>query len=206
MTNWIVVTAGGFGSVFSFADEDDAHDHPVTQYGDSVMSQPTDIISQYNWLQFPRLLTLIGDETDLPQIDVPSQQRAHIESECKRVWEMLIGMAVPPPSDMMSITEQVKNDRKKLLKEKTMTDTKEKKEPTKRAPAFAEDAKIVMQNDKEGNAYGGKNNPKRKGSKSAERFAQIKNGMTVKKALETDYTTADMANDVSKGYIKVEAA
>jgi hypothetical protein len=64
---------------------------------------------------------------------------------------------------------------------------------------------IEIQEDKEGNAYGKKNNPKRKGSKSAERFEKYRDGMTVESALKAGLVAGDIHNDTAKGYIKLAA-
>lgn len=52
--------------------------------------------------------------------------------------------------------------------------------------------------------YGAKNNPKRDGSKAAERFANYRDGMTVEKALES-MKPRHITKDVAKGYITIEA-
>ena len=81
------------------------------------------------------------------------------------------------------------------------------KEPAApKAPKYPLDAKIVMLADQEGKAYSADNNPKRAGSKSADRFASYGSGVTVTAFLAAGGTTADIDNDIKKAFIKVEAA
>ena len=53
---------------------------------------------------------------------------------------------------------------------------------------------------------GNKNNPKRAGSKSAERFALYKKNMTIAQALEAGVTAADIANDLEHKFIVIVGA
>jgi hypothetical protein len=65
---------------------------------------------------------------------------------------------------------------------------------------------ILFGADKEGKDYGPKHNPKRDGSKSAERFGKYKANMSIEAALKAGLTTGDIHNDVAKGFITLEAA
>lgn len=65
--------------------------------------------------------------------------------------------------------------------------------------------KIVLGVDKEGNKYGPKNNPKRKGSATHGRFEKYKDNMTVAKALEAGVTPGDIRWDLKQGFIKAAA-
>lgn len=54
-------------------------------------------------------------------------------------------------------------------------------------------------------AYGPKNNPKRDGTKAADRFALYKEGMTVEKALAAGVKARHIRRDSAKGFIEVRA-
>lgn len=71
---------------------------------------------------------------------------------------------------------------------------------------WADDAKITFLNDAEGKPYGRSNNPKRAGSKSAERFALLRSGITVAGALAAGFTVADLHWDTDHKYIEISAA
>ena len=60
-----------------------------------------------------------------------------------------------------------------------------------------------MGEDKEGNLYNTRNNPKRKGSKSADRFAKYKDGMSVEAALKAGLVAGAIHNDSAKGFISL---
>lgn len=87
------------------------------------------------------------------------------------------------------------------LPEKTAKATKapkEKKEPTVRRSVFAnlypEDAKVKLLVDK---------NPKKAGSKSAERFEAYTGSETVGDYLAKGGTYQDIAYDVGRGFVKI---
>jgi hypothetical protein len=52
--------------------------------------------------------------------------------------------------------------------------------------------------------FGAKNNPKREGTKAAERFTHYRDGMTVEKALEY-MKPRHITRDADKKYIRIEA-
>lgn len=94
-----------------------------------------------------------------------------------------------------------------------MADAKEKKTAEKKPRVrksvgkFALDARITFGTDKEGKPYGAKsNNPKREGSKSAERFALYRSNMTVQQALDAGVSRSDILYDAQHNYISVAAA
>lgn len=66
------------------------------------------------------------------------------------------------------------------------------------------DAIIHMGQDEQGNPFSAKNNPKREGSASYDRFAKYKEGISVQKALEAGITPADLRHDEKKGFITLE--
>ena len=70
---------------------------------------------------------------------------------------------------------------------------------------LSDDWKITLLNDPKGEPYGPNNNPKRKGTESAERFSRYRNGMTVGQAKEAGVTSGDINWDAKKGFIEVAA-
>lgn len=83
----------------------------------------------------------------------------------------------------------------------------EAKAPAEKTPGAPRgtpgDAIITMQADKNGKKYGVDNNPKKAGSKGAERFALYVDGMTVDAALKAGIWAADISWDVNKGFVVV---
>lgn len=63
---------------------------------------------------------------------------------------------------------------------------------------------IHMGQDEAGTPFGSKNNPKRQGTASYDRFAKYKEGISVQKALEAGVTPADIRHDLKKGFISLE--
>lgn len=70
----------------------------------------------------------------------------------------------------------------------------EKKTKQRGSPAFPADGKISLRVE---------SNPKRKGSKSFDRFAHYKNGMTVEAAVKAGVLYADLKWDSEHGFIAV---
>lgn len=70
----------------------------------------------------------------------------------------------------------------------------EKKTKQRGSPAFPADGKISLRVE---------SNPKRKGSKSYDRFAHYKNGMTVEAAVKAGVLYADLKWDSEHGFIAV---
>lgn len=89
----------------------------------------------------------------------------------------------------------------KSLETKAETKTPENKK--KKEPKHAPTSKITMGKDEENKTYGKDNNPKREGTKSAERFANYKDGMTVQAAKDAGLKDGDFDNDLKKGFISI---
>lgn len=67
-------------------------------------------------------------------------------------------------------------------------------------------SKIKLGIDKDGKAFHAtNNNPKREGTKAAERFALYKNGMTVAQAMEVGVKPRHLTKDVAKGFVTIES-
>ena len=80
-----------------------------------------------------------------------------------------------------------------------------KTEKPKTVGGFALTAKISLGTGGADNKKydGDANNPKRKGSKSFDKFAKYKDGMTVEQAAAAGITGADLSWDTKHGFIKI---
>lgn len=163
----------------------------------------------------------------------PRSHRAKLEvvdTFAQAVHEALVAAAAPPPDDPVQIISIIRRDRVQSVKESKMNDEnpttpidtaeapkaeKAKKEPKapkepKAAkepapPKYAPGSTVKLLKNGEGVQYGKDNNPKRPGSASYDRFALYTDGMTVEDAIKAGVKTADIAWDVSKGFIEVIA-
>jgi hypothetical protein len=69
---------------------------------------------------------------------------------------------------------------------------------------FSRDAKIYFKADEDGKKYGPKNNPRREGSAVAEHFANMKDGMTIQKAIDIGIPTGTIVKAYKKNWIDLE--
>jgi hypothetical protein len=215
-TSWVVaVTRAGLGDWFRFSSFEEADRHPLIQYGDVICVDEDHIMRQWTRLELPDLLRTLGDEDFRSEVLIREREaggRNVIQHYIPSIWKRMVAMTELPPTDPAVICETISRDRELTLKERrTMTNTPANTAPAAdkapEAPAlvagFKRDAKITLLTDKDGKPYGKDHNPKRAGTKSAERFAVYKNGMTVDQALEGGLTSPDIKNDVEKKFIKV---
>lgn len=231
MSETVVVTRNGLGSWYLFGSHAEADEHPLVQYGDVICEGPGSIEKNWNYLDLPDLLRTLGDEAfrayflrEVNSIGKTNWTRV-LDLHRRRVWAMMLGLCSSPPDDPATICNLVRQDRRISLKEKrpmakeatavnadtkntaaTATgETAEKKAPVRpvREPKFSGDMKITLLADENGAVYGKDHNPKRAGSKSAERFALYTNGMTVDQALAAGISRADMDHDTGRKYISI---
>lgn len=101
-------------------------------------------------------------------------------------------------------TKKAKKKAKKKAPKANKKAAKATGERKPRAAVIPRDAIIRMGADAEGNAYGPKNNPTRKGSKVFDRFAKYKDGMTVEKAVAAGIHRADIPYHQEQGFITLE--
>ena len=167
----------------------------------------------------------------LVKLGDPAGRDAIMERYRGRIWDMMVAQGGPPPDDPAKIVAIVGRDRKlsieesrgrnmekRMTKENTAAEgtttaagaadagkaPKEPKAPKDTLGGFKLDAKITLLCDEEGKPYGAENNPKRVGSKSAERFAFYTNDMTVEEASKAGVQAADFQYDVNKKYIRIQ--
>jgi hypothetical protein len=146
--------------------------------------------------------------------------RDELGDEC---FQALVSVAVPPPTDPTIICQLVRSDREADARERRdkmaakeaakAADPKEAKAPKEPKPAKVVGPKtigghqmsavITFGQDAKGVDYGPKNNPKREGSKSFDRFACYKAGMTIEKALAAGVLAADITYDAGHQFIVI---
>lgn len=216
------------GDWFLFGSHAEADQHPLVQYGDVICEGADKIEKNWTHLDLPDLLRTLGDETfradflrEVHAIGVLNWITV-LDRHRRRIWAAMLAKCSPPPSDPAEICNLVRRDRILSIKEKrpmakeattaTAENTAaaapaaERKAPTPpvREPKFKNDMTITLLADKNGNAFGKDNNPKRQGSKSAERFALYTNGMTVEQALAAGLSRADMEHDTKHNFISIK--
>lgn len=214
----LAVTRGGHGDVWLFDTRTVAYLHPLVQYGDALVQGPTDIVHQYNRLDWNTLRSVAGlPPAQLP--DTPREWRMFAEFQADQVYDALVKRASRPPLDPQQICDMVSRDRRlgTMAKKK---DTAPADVTAAQAPAVAGaaatagslpttrgpkgvplDAVIHMGKNKEDKHYGPDNNPKKPGSKTHGRFAKYSHGMTVQQALDVGIPTADLVYDREHGFI-----
>ncbi len=84
------------------------------------------------------------------------------------------------------------------------TDAAKTEPKAKTVAGHALTAKITLGKNADGKPYNGTdNNPKRKGSKSFDKFAKYRDGMTVQQATDAGLSAADLSWDKSHGFISI---
>ena len=213
----IVVTCGGWGDAWSHETRTEAWLHPLTQYGDAIMESSRDVLDEYNAREWPALAEYVDMELSSHDIralqsGVDRDARAVRERTVDDVWARLQSSAEPVLTDPETICEQVSRDKRRTTmakKEPTVKVVAEKKAPSEKTASgprgTPHDAVIRMQVcEKTGKTYGPDHNPKKAGSKGAERFALYTDGMTVKEAIDAGVWAADITWDIGKGFIALE--
>lgn len=206
----IVITRNGEGNVYTFKDKLTARLHPVAQMYDVFAGDANELTCQFGRDDIDSLLRFAEGRDKSRLIDAMERWKSepgsrHLPSEDREIlWRLCIRSAQILPSDPMEIIRIIEEDRRfmeqrpvRSRSESTSTGefspqtrmkgndmTEATKKP--RASRVSDDATIKILVDK---------NPKREGSKSAERFSLYKNGMTVKQAKEAGITAADIAYD-----------
>lgn len=210
----VAVTRNGLGDHWKFDSFEEADQHPLVQYGDVICRGPQHVSNQFTHLELPDYLRRLGDEGLRSEVLVSLREAGARRKEVlgryeERIWRKMCELSRDPPSDATEIVELIRRDRKLSIKERAMNATTEAPKTAapaapKREPMFKEDQKITMLVDKDGKPYGKDNNPKRAGSKSADRFALYKgNGMTVKDAIAAGILMADLKYDSDHKFITI---
>lgn len=233
MISCVAVTRGGWGDVWGFESPQAARSHPIVQEGDAVVASPEDVLEVWNPVFLPRLFTeVLGDrETDarLRQEIDSAPSPAHSAARCRvgsqEAWTALRRAAQKPPEDPKEIVRRITEDRRLYdewyQRETTRrtsvttaqtgttegkTGAKSEAAKEKKIAGHAPTAKIAFGKDKDGKSYNATdNNPKRAGSKSGDRFAKYKAGMTLEQAVQAGVSAADIKWDSEHKYIEIHA-
>lgn len=226
MPTCVAVTCWGWGDVWGFESPEEARLHPLIDTCDVILTGAEDIYPKnWNYLFLPRMCSeVLGDRTAYQRLletinDAPDEktrdQRLSLASV--DIWHRFQQTAKAPPSDPRAICEQIVRDRRR-------TDEWHSREENRRKPvmnaqtggtATAEKpaeapkniagkpptAKIAFGKDKDQKLYGKDNNPKRAGSKSADRFNLYKAGQTLAEAVAAGASAADIKWDLDHGFI-----
>jgi hypothetical protein len=230
---YVVITRQGYGDFWRFKTYNAADESPLFQFGDAICHSGESVARQFNRLEMPGLLTRLGYADRARKMEAEFSDLSAVERDHKLIeygniaWHLLEKAAVEPPSDPETICAIVTKDRRKT-KHKDFVMAKAKKAQVEGdqvdgaegdAPAkekkpratsartkVADDMRISLLTDAEGNQYGPEKNPKRPGTESHVRFAKYVDGMTVKEALEAGLKRDDITWDVNKKYISLSAA
>ena len=221
----IVVTRAGKGDAYSFKSVLLADSHPITQFGDPIMSNSTHLRQCLTKDECISLAKRLGMSAFAKELEY--MHRSDLERGFDELWEGILKSTSSPPSDPSEVMKIITSDRVATrvtgihlrprgefeMTEHAHVETTEapaaaevaekKHRPIPKEPKFAETSVISMLKDKEGNAYGGENNPKKLSSASHERFSKYEDGMTIKQAKDAGVLNGDFDNDTKKGYISV---
>lgn len=229
----IVVTRAGKGEVFSFKTVLLADNHPITQFGDPIMVNATQLRQCLTMKECSSVAMRIGEPTLAREIqECPKEYKSAVDRLMTSLWDKLERSAPAPPADPAVVMQKITGDRiatrstgihirprgdfemsDEAVNEATQgheeaaaaaTETAEKKHrPIPKDPKYADTGVITLLADKDGKQYSAEHNPKKPGSASHERFSKYVDGMTVKAAKEAGLLNGDLDNDVKKGYIKI---
>lgn len=220
----VALTRGGEGSLWRFESLIEASDHPLIQYGDAICCSEEDVHRTFRPVELADLADRIGQ----PQLSLAIRSSVAIlttrdrDQFAERLWSHMQRSAVEPPKDPSEVIRLVRQDRAAARSARStpwrlnpmerlplqqrnerMTDDTEKKTAVPRTRKYSDTTIISMGKDANGVAYGPENNPKKVGSKSAERFAKYVDGMTVETARAVGFASMDFDYDSEKGFISL---
>jgi len=224
----IVVARAGRGAVYSFKTVLLADNHPITQFGDPII---TDADSLRQCLTMPECAAVamkVGDADLSREIrDCPKEYKTAVDRLMTNLWSRLERFASEPPADPAEVMKRITGDRVATrssgihirprgayeMSESDNTEankgheaevsTEKKHRPIPKDPKYADTSVISLQADKDGKQYSADHNPKKPGSASHDRFTKYVDGMTVKEAKDAGLLNGDFDNDVKKGYISI---
>lgn len=224
----IAILRSGRGRVVRFVNLTVADMHPITQYGDPIISSADEVFSNMTVSDMISSAEISAIDPALIRYlrGCDPASKSHRRDAAEMFWESAQKHANPPPADPAAIVAQITEDKLatrktgvqhrssgayKMSEEQTNSGEgqtadageKTKRAPIPRDPKYANASIIKMGADKDGKPYGADNNPKKAGSASADRFAKYVDGMTCEQAREAGITNGDLDNDVKKGLITI---
>lgn len=229
----IVVTRAGKGDVYAFKTVLLADNHPITQFGDPIMTGVAHLRQCLTMAECAAVAVKIGESTLAREIrECPKEYKSAVDRLMTSLWDKLERSASAPPADPAVVMRKITGDRIatrstgihirprgdfEMSEQATAeanqgheaeaavaTEAAEKKHrPIPKDPKYADTGVITLLADKDGKQYSAEHNPKKPGSASHERFSKYVDGMTVKAAKEAGLLNGDLDNDVKKGYISI---
>lgn len=215
----IVVTRGGCGQPWLHSSVGSAGDHPITQFGDPILSTARSLGQTLSLAELSALATAIDDTKTARELAGPlvAESEHARKAAIERLWDALVQHSPPPPTDPREVVDIIVADRRRTrvtgvrvrrTEEMTEADTSATVEPKKprpipKDPKYSETSVIKMLADKDGKPYGADNNPKKVGTATHGRFALYADGLTVKEALEKGLTRSDLSYDAEKKFIEI---
>lgn len=215
----VAVTRGGSGDLWRLASVKEASNHPIVQYGDAICGTSEDVMACFSPSEMSELAGRLGNPALAQAIAawkgrISERDRSHYGDQ---LWKLMRDRASEPPSDPGEIVRIIRSDRvagtrltyrlhpqeRGPLQSKEGLTMSEENTKNVRAPRYADTAVISLGTDKDGKSYGADNNPKRAGSKSHDRFAAYKDGMTVAEAKAAGITASDLAYDAKNEFISI---
>lgn len=206
----IAVTRGGFGTILRFESDRVAFVHPVVQYGDAIIREASDLPDLYNRIEWPKLMRLAGvtNQLLLDAIDHLSliEERAARVDSSPRIWGALMALAKDPPDTLPDIAAMVAADRtftdKKENPRMAIENTNEAEKVTRKSTGdFAPDTVIHYGADKEGVPWSAERSPYKLDSKRSERWAKVRDGMTVQEVVDAGLPASKIGDMVERGFI-----
>jgi hypothetical protein len=214
----IVITRNGRGDAYKFPDKKAARLHPLVQMYDVVAEDAMELAAQFGKDEADALLRFAEGRDRARLIDAFEIWKSEPKSRefpfqvRELFWSLVVSRSKYPPKDPAELLSLIVEDRQAVEggirsrgsesnhpgevspnKRKERTEMSEAEAKTRKA-RVSDDAVISILVDK---------NPKREGSKAAERFAYYKDGMTVKVAKEAGVTSSDIRYDTEHNYISV---
>jgi len=226
----IVVTRAGKGEVYSFKTVLLADNHPITQFGDPIMSESAHLRQCLTLAECSAVANKIRESTLAKEIR--DCHKSDVKRMMSQLWDSLEKNASPPPLEPSEVVKIITGDRiatrstgihirprgdfemtEHAHQEATegneaaaATDAevvKTKHRPIPKDPKYPATGVIKLLEDKEGKQFGADHNPKKAGSASADRFAKYTDGMTIEQARNAGILNGDFDNDTTKGFISV---
>lgn len=217
----IAIARGGVGQPWLHDSIQAADQHPITQFGDPLISRPGSLMKTLSTAEMVALADAIGDTKIAGELRAPlvAESEYARKSAVDRLWDSLVRHAPRPPSDPKEVCDIIVADRcrtritgvrvrrtEEMSEEAAATTeapTEKKSRPIPKDPKFSETSVIKLLADKDGKSYGAENNPKKPGTATHGRFAKYVDGMTVKAALEAGLTRGDLSYDKDKKFIDI---
>lgn len=213
MVQCIVIARNGCGDAWVFKDTKAARLHPIPQLDDVYATTAESLVEQYGKGLINDLLRFAGgrDRARLEEAFANWKSGGkHLAPEARTLlWDLVCGAAATPPDDPVALIRIIKEDR--LFREGRVLRSIGTEERSSAKPPSSRKGTLTMAeaqarkrvNENATITVLSETNPKRTGSKAADRFALYQTGMTVKQAKEAGLQAVDITYDVAHEYISL---